>query len=53
MSDATMTLVGDLPVGEGAGHTLYARVGDVFAWISLVIGAGFLALASAKRAKPA
>jgi apolipoprotein N-acyltransferase len=53
MSDATMTLVGDLPVGEGAGYTLYARVGDVFAWFSLLIGAGFLALAFAKRAKPA
>lgn len=49
--DATMTLVGDLPIGEGAGHTLYSRIGDVFAWISLVIGAGLLALAFAKRSK--
>lgn len=51
MGDATMTLVGDLPIGEGAGHTLYARIGDVFAWISLVIGAGLLALAFARRPK--
>jgi len=53
MGDATMTLVGDLPVGEGAGHTLYSRIGDVFAWISLVVGAGLLALAFAKRSKTA
>jgi apolipoprotein N-acyltransferase len=51
MGDATMTLVGDLPVGEGAGHTLYARIGDVFAWISLAIGASLLALALARRSK--
>jgi apolipoprotein N-acyltransferase len=47
--DATMTLVGDLPIGDGAGHTLYARIGDVFAWIALAMGAGLLALAFAKR----
>ncbi len=49
MGDATMTLVGDLPVGEGAGHTLYTRIGDVFAWVAMVVGAGLLGLAFARR----
>ncbi|HVZ70197.1 MAG TPA: nitrilase-related carbon-nitrogen hydrolase [Rhizomicrobium sp.] len=49
MGDATMTLVGDLPVGEGAGHTLYDRIGDVFAWAALAIGAALLGLAALKR----
>ncbi len=49
MGDATMTLVGDLPVGEGAGRTLYARIGDVFAWVAMVVGAGLLGMAFARR----
>jgi apolipoprotein N-acyltransferase len=53
MGDATMTLVGDLPIGEGAGHTLYTRIGDVFAWISLAVGAALLALAFARRSRTA
>ena len=49
MGDATMTLVGDLPVGDGAGHTLYDRIGDVFAGVSLVIGALLLGFGALKR----
>lgn len=49
MGDATMTLVGDLPVGDGAGRTLYDRIGDVFAWASLVIGVLLLGFAALKR----
>jgi len=49
MGDATMTLVGDLPVSDGAGHTLYDRIGDVFAWIALALGIGLLGLAALKR----
>ena len=49
MGDATMTLVGDLPVGDGAGHTLYSRIGDVFAWMALALGPGLLGLALVRR----
>ncbi|HEY4124318.1 MAG TPA: nitrilase-related carbon-nitrogen hydrolase [Rhizomicrobium sp.] len=49
MGDATMTLVGEMPVGEGAGHTFYSRIGDVFAWAAMVLGAGLLGLAFARR----
>jgi apolipoprotein N-acyltransferase len=47
--DATMTLVGDLPVGDGAGHTLYARIGDVFAWVAMAVGGVLLAFAFVRR----
>jgi apolipoprotein N-acyltransferase len=49
LGDATMTLVGDLPVGTGAGATLYDRIGDVFAWAALAVGAGLLGMAFLKR----
>lgn len=49
MGDATMTLVGDLPVGAGAGHTLYTRIGDAFAWVALAIGGGLLVFALVRR----
>jgi apolipoprotein N-acyltransferase len=48
MGDATMTVVGDLPVGEGAGHTLYGRIGNLFAWVALALGAGLTGWAWAK-----
>lgn len=51
--DATMTLVGDLPVGEGAGRTLYDRIGDVFAFGAIAAGAGLLALAFMRPQKTA
>jgi hypothetical protein len=41
--------VGDLPVGDGAGHTLYARIGDVFAWVAMAVGGVLLAFAFVRR----
>jgi apolipoprotein N-acyltransferase len=49
MGDATMTLVGDLPVGNRTGRTLYDRIGDVFAWFSLAVAAGLFGWATFKR----
>lgn len=46
MGDATMTLVGNLPLGKGAGRTLYSRIGDVFAWACIALGAGLLVVAA-------
>ncbi|WP_395336271.1 nitrilase-related carbon-nitrogen hydrolase [Novosphingobium sp. BL-8H] len=44
------TLVGDLPIHDRGGDTLYARIGDAFAWIC-VLTALALAAASTLRRK--
>ncbi len=36
------TLVGELPLSAGGGETLYDRIGDVFGWLCLVLGAGLV-----------
>lgn len=48
--EASMTLVGDLPVPSARARTLYSRIGDIFPWAATLLGAG-LVLRSFGRAK--
>lgn len=43
------TLVGELPLSGRGGATVYDRIGDVFGWLCLVLGAGLVG-ASLRRA---
>jgi apolipoprotein N-acyltransferase len=45
--DGMVTLAGDLP--RGPGDTLYHRIGDVFAWACIAVGAGLFGLAMLPR----
>ncbi len=39
------TLIGDLPLDGRGGQTLYDRIGDVFGWVCVLMGAGLVGLA--------
>lgn len=43
------TLVGAIPVDGRGGATLYSRFGDVFGWMSAVLGSGLVVLAMVGR----
>jgi apolipoprotein N-acyltransferase len=43
------TVIGELPLDGRGGGTLYDKIGDVFGWFCLVLGAGFVGLAFVKR----
>lgn len=45
------TLVGELPLSGRGGTTVYDRIGDVFGWLCLVLGAGLVG-ASLRRGAP-
>jgi apolipoprotein N-acyltransferase len=45
------TLVGELPLRGRGGATLYDRIGDVFGWLCLALGAGLLAASWRRRAR--
>jgi apolipoprotein N-acyltransferase len=47
---AFTTLVGELPLSGRGGATLYDRIGDVFGWLCLTLGAAVVA-ASLWRAR--
>lgn len=44
-----VTLVGDLP--RGPGGTFYTKIGDIFAWASIAVSLGLLALAIYRPAR--
>ena len=43
------TLVGELPLSEHGGATLYDRIGDAFGWLCLALGTGLLAASWRRR----
>ena len=47
LEDPHQVLVGELPLGEG--RSVYARIGDVFAWAVVVLLAGLLAFGRVRR----
>jgi apolipoprotein N-acyltransferase len=44
-------LIGELPLDGRGGDTLYSRIGDVFGWLCLLLGVGFVAFAFVQRRK--
>ncbi|HTO39979.1 MAG TPA: hypothetical protein VL026_03310 [Rhizomicrobium sp.] len=49
--DAPMTLVGDLPIPDSRAHTLYSRIGNVFPWAAVLLGAWLFLRSFARRAE--
>lgn len=47
------TVIGELPLDGTGGHTLYDRIGDVFGWLCLVLGAALAGLSFAPRKRAA
>jgi apolipoprotein N-acyltransferase len=47
------TLVGDLPLDGRGGNTFYDRIGDVFGWLCMALGAGLVGWSFAPRNKAA
>jgi apolipoprotein N-acyltransferase len=45
-----VTLIGNLP--RGPGVTLYQRIGDVFVWLCILLGAGFVGFSFVKDKQP-
>lgn len=45
------TLVGELPLSGRGGATVYDRIGDVFGWLCLALGAGLVGASSWRRAR--
>ncbi|HEV2268271.1 MAG TPA: hypothetical protein VGR92_02335 [Steroidobacteraceae bacterium] len=48
---AFTTLVGELPLSGRGGATVYDRIGDVFGWLCLALGAGLVGASSWRRAR--
>jgi apolipoprotein N-acyltransferase len=47
--DGFTVLVGELPLADRGGNTLYDRIGDMFGWLCVVLGIGLYTLSFARR----
>lgn len=47
--DGFTVLVGELPLADRGGITLYDRIGDMFGWLCVVLGIGLYTLSFARR----